>query len=196
MLDLHRRTVQRSMDVVAAIRDGQWDNPTPCAQWTLRDLLVHMIRENRGFAAAAAGEISDRSSWTSPVGEDPRTEYAESAEAVIAAFAQGDVLARDFWLPFINDAMMFPGRKAVGFHLLDYLVHGWDAAMGSGQSLVTDDEVVAAVYGIAVRDVPDGPRRVRVGATFAPPVAAGPASGSAPTLADVLVFLGRDPDWT
>ena len=195
MLDLHRRTVERSADVVAGIRDDQWDNSTPCAQWTLRDLIVHMIRENRGFAAAAGGERADRSPWTSPVGKDPRTEYAASAESVIAAFATGDVLERDFWLPFINDEITFPGRKAVGFHLLDYLVHGWDAARGSGQQLVTDDDVVAAVYGIAVRDVPDGPRRVRVGATFAPPIGGSSAREAAPTMSDVLVFLGRDPGW-
>jgi uncharacterized protein (TIGR03086 family) len=193
MLELHRRTVLRSVEIVAAIRDDQWDLPTPCAQWTLRDLLAHMIRENRGFAAAAGGETADRSAWSSPIGPDLRTEYATSAEAVLTAFAADGVLDRPVWLPLINDAVTFPGRQAVSFHLLDYLVHAWDAAMASDQPFPADDEVVAAVYEIALREVPDGPRRVRVGATFAPPTAM--LSPTASMLDQVLAFLGRDPQW-
>ncbi|MFG1951997.1 TIGR03086 family metal-binding protein [Micromonospora sp. NPDC048830] len=193
MLELHRRTMRRSVEIVAAIRDDQWDAPTPCAGWTVRDLLAHMIRENRGFAAAAGGETADRSPWTSPIGPDPRADYAASAHLAVAAFNAGGVPDREFWLPQLNDAVTYPGGQAVGFHLLDYLVHGWDLAVATGQPFSFDEDVLAAVRDIAARDVPHGPRRHRPGATFAPPLPAGAEASQAQRL---LAFLGRDPHWS
>ena len=192
MLDLHCRTLLHSVEIVSAIRDDQWDLPTPCTQWTVRQLLAHMIRENRGFAAAAGGETADRSPWTSPIGTDPRVDYAASAEQVVAAFGAEGVLDGTFWLPLINDSMVFPATQAVSFHLLDYLVHGWDVAVSIGRPLAFPDDVVPAVREIADREVRDGPRRHRPGATFAPAL---PTTATAPVLDQLLAFLGRDPDW-
>lgn len=192
MLDLHRRTLRHSVEIVAAIRDDQWELSTPCARWTVRQLLEHMIRENRGFAAAADGETVNRSAWTSPVGPDPRVDYAASAERVVAAFGADGVLDREFWLPLINDAVMHPAAQAVSFHLLDYLAHGWDVAVSIGRPAAFADEMVAAVSDIARREVPDGPRRHRPGATFAPALS---TPATAPALDQLLAFLGRDPGW-
>lgn len=38
--------------------------PTPCAGWSLRDLLARMTVQHRGFAAAAAGPIVEQ--YTGP----------------------------------------------------------------------------------------------------------------------------------
>ena len=190
MLDLHRQTMRQSAEIVAAIRDDQWDLPTPCAQWTVRRLLDHMVRENRGFATAANGETSDLSAWIALVGPDRRAEYAESARQVVDAFGADGVLERAFWLPLIRDGVTVPARQGVSFHLLDYLVHSWDLAVSVGRSPAFGDDLVAAVHEIAVREVPDGPRRSRPGASFAP---ARPVPADAPALDRLLAFLGRDP---
>jgi uncharacterized protein (TIGR03086 family) len=192
VLELHGRTLRHSVEIVAAVRDDQWDLPTPCTAWTVRDLLTHMIRENRGFAAAADGETTDRSAWTSPIGDDPRADYAACAERVVASFGADGVLDRTVWLPLIRDGITIPARQALRFHLLDYLVHGWDVAVSIGRPVELPDDVVAAVHGIALREVPDGPRRHRVGASFGPPQ---PIAATASTLDRLLAHLGRDPGW-
>ncbi|GAA3339093.1 hypothetical protein GCM10020358_21580 [Amorphoplanes nipponensis] len=189
---LHPGVVRRSIELVTAIREDQWERPTPCAEWTVADLVTHMIRENRGFAAAARGERTVPADWHAPVGVDLRAEYAASARAVIAAFGADGALSRTLWLPLIRDGICLPARQALGFHLLDYLVHGWDVAAATGQPAAYDDDVVAAVREIAERDVPDGPRRHRPQATFAP---ARPLPDGAPPLHRLLGFLGRDPGW-
>jgi uncharacterized protein (TIGR03086 family) len=203
-LALHRRTLRHTVRIVERIQDHQWDLPTPCSAWTLQQLLDHMIRENRGFAAAAAGERADVSPWTSPVGPDRRADYAESAERVVTAFAAPDLFDRHFWLPLINGGELVPASRAVSFHLLDYLLHGWDVATAAGLvdlvGLVRPagapadgflaPDVVAAVHRIAVREVPDGPRRHRVGASFGPPV---PVPADASAFDQLLAFLGRRP---
>ena len=64
-LDLDRRTLTATAEIVAAVTADQLDDPSPCAGWTLRDLLGHMVASNEGFAAAASGapvggEVWDR----------------------------------------------------------------------------------------------------------------------------------------
>jgi uncharacterized protein (TIGR03086 family) len=182
--------MRHSVVIVAMIHDDQWDAPTPCAEWTLRDLLTHMTTENRGFAAAAAGETTSRTAWADrPSGPDPRRDYAESADEVVAAFAAA---APEFWLPNISATRRFPADQAIGFHLLDYVVHSWDVAAALGRTIALEDDLVAAAQQVADRDVPDNERRRRPGAGFAPPVDGADAGHP---LRRLLAFLGRDPDW-
>ena len=52
---------------------------------------------------------------------------------MIAAFAEDGMLERRLWLPEIRDGMRFPAETAIGFHFLDYVVHGWDVARSTGR---------------------------------------------------------------
>ena len=60
--DLDARAVRASVDVVEEITAVDLSRPTPCAGWTLGDLLAHMTVQHQGFAAAAAGRGADRMS--------------------------------------------------------------------------------------------------------------------------------------
>ena len=193
MLDLHRQAMGHSVSVVQRIGDDQWALPTPCSRWNLRQLVEHMTLENRGFAAAAGGETSDRTMWTEPTFDaDLRADYTRSADLVLTAFGADGVLEGQFWLPRINDRVMFPARQAVSFHLLDSVVHTWDVAAALGRPVALADELVAASLDIAHREVPDGPRRHRPDASFAPPI---PPPDDAPALDRLLAVLGRSPRW-
>lgn len=193
MLDLHRRTMRRSVQLVDLIADDQWELPTPCTRWTLRQLVEHMTRENRGFAAAAAGAGRDRTVWTTaPDGDDLRGEYARSADLVVAAFAADGVLEREFWLLLLTEKRPFAAAQAISFHLLDYVVHGWDVATALGRPPEFDEDLVHAAVEIAEREVPDTPRRAHPDAAFRPPV---PVPATAPALDRLVAMLGRSPRW-
>ena len=194
MLDLHRLAIRHSVSVVRSVGDDQWALRTPCSRWNLRQLVEHMTLENRGFAAAAGGETSDRTVWSERTFDaDLRVDYTRSADLVVAAFAAEGVLDREFWLPRINDQMTFPGRRAVSFHLLDYVVHTWDVAAALGRPVMLEDDLVAAALDVAHREVPDGPRRHRPDASFAPPV---PTPEDSPPFDRLLAVLGRSPNWS
>jgi uncharacterized protein (TIGR03086 family) len=194
VVELDRKAVLRSVDIVASVTPQDLSRPTPCAAWTLEQLLVHMIREHRGFAAAAAGETSDVSVWDDqPLGDDPAAAYADAAHAVVAAFAGDGVLAGTFWLPKVASDRTFPARQAISFHLLDYVVHGWDVAATLGQPRTVDDELVEATLRVARLEVPDRPQRALPGASFR--TALPPVDGESPQQR-MLRLLGRDPDWT
>jgi uncharacterized protein (TIGR03086 family) len=190
MLELHRRVMRQSIEIVSLIKDDQWELPTPCSDWDLCGLVEHMILDNRGFSAAAGGEVTDRSVWTNrSFLPDLRDEYARSASLVVEAFKQP---VAEFWLPRILDTITYPAAQAISFHLLDYVVHSWDVAASIGHPIAFDEDVIAAVQDIGDREVPNGPNRLRVGASFQPILPAEPGES---TLDRLLRTLGRSPHW-
>lgn len=190
--DLHAHAVQASVKVVAQISADDVDRPTPCGDWTLARLLAHMTVQHDGFAAAAAGNGGDLAMWSEqPLSSDPIEAYAAAAERVQTAFAQDDVLEQEFALPEISPLTTFPGRQAIGFHLIDYVVHGWDVARAIEADFVLDPDLLETAWVIAT-SVPDGPERLRFGAAFAPSQTVG---DEAPMLDRIVAHLGRSPSW-
>ncbi|MET7461995.1 TIGR03086 family metal-binding protein [Nonomuraea sp. NPDC005501] len=191
---LNRRAVEISVEVVSRVTVADLDRPTPCAEWTLGDLLAHMTAQHRGFAAAARGHGADLAVWEVrplPAGGDPAAEYAEAARDVLAAFAEEGVLEREFALPEFGPGAAFPGASAIGFHLIDYVVHGWDVARSLGRPYELEAELAEPALRVA-RAVPDGADRLAPGAAFRPGL---PVKDDAEPLDRILAILGRSPSW-
>lgn len=188
--ELDRRAVLASMEVVSPVTRADLDRPTPCAEWTLGELLAHMTAQHHGFVAAALGEGHDLAMWqVTPGTPDPVSAYAVAAARVVSAFAAVGVLDRDFSLPELSTQLTFPGRQAIGFHFLDYVVHTWDVARSLDVRLDLDDTVLNVALAMA-QDVPDGEMRLRPGAVFGPSV---PVAAEASTLDRTVAMLGRSP---
>jgi uncharacterized protein (TIGR03086 family) len=185
--------VRAGAALVARLGPADLDRPTPCAGWDVRALLAHMTVQHRGFAAAAAGRATGLSFWRpDPTEPDPISRYADSADQVLAAFAPDEVLDRPFLLPEVSTERPLPARTAIGFHLVDYVVHGWDVAAAVGARFDLPADVLSAALAIA-RDVPDGPNRQRPGASFAPGLPTPPEAGP---MTEILTRLGRSPAWS
>jgi uncharacterized protein (TIGR03086 family) len=193
IVDQNTRAVRATVRVVALVNDVDLARPTPCAGWNLGDLLAHMTVQHDGFAAAAAGEGADLERWQLRR-FDPETlvaEYVLAAGRIMDVFSDPDVLDRQFCLPEISTRTTFPARQAIGFHLVDYLVHGWDVARALGMPYELETDLVNTALAIA-RTVPDDERRLRPGAAFGPALPALARTGS---LEEVLAWLGRYPGW-
>lgn len=192
----HRAAVQVSVDVVAAIRPAHLGLATPCEGWTLTDLLTHMTAQHHGFAAAARGQGADLDAWrTEPfaaaIAADPAGTYAAAAHDVLAAFGVDGVDDAPFALPEFGQDVTVAGATAMGFHFIDYVVHGWDVAATLGMPFTLPDDVIAAVLPM-VMAVPDGEFRDAAASPFSRALA--PADGG--DFARILRHLGRQPDWT
>src|SRR5262245_66651422 len=100
--DMDARAVRASVDVVSRITEADLCRPTPCAEWTLRDLLAQMTVQHKGFAAASAGRGADPEVWkVSGPGPDPVGEDATAADLGIAAWPWPGVRHRAFALRVI-----------------------------------------------------------------------------------------------
>lgn len=192
----HRTAVRTSVALVNSVRPADLRAVTPCADWQLVDLLAHMTVQHRGFAAAARGmgarpEVWDVDTVRDAVASDPGAAYADAAKDVLAAFSDDAVLEASFALPDFGPGAAFPGAVAVGFHFVDYVVHGWDVATTLGVPFTLSDEVVDAALPLALM-APEGEARDVSGAPFAHAID-GPSRSS---LDKILRYLGREPGWT
>jgi uncharacterized protein (TIGR03086 family) len=191
----HRVAVMNSLSLVESVRATDLDAPTPCAGWRVVDLLAHMTVQHRGFAAAARGFGDQPDVWRADtvvdaITADPSGTYADAVSDVMTAFADDAVLEASFALPEFGPKAVFPGAMAIGFHFIDYVVHGWDVAESLGVPYVLPDDVVDTALPLALL-VPDGQDREAPGAPFAHAVDA-PVTTN---LDRILRHLGRGPDW-
>ncbi|KHD72046.1 hypothetical protein MB27_42495 [Actinoplanes utahensis] len=183
-----RAVLHDTVTLIDKVTDVDLRLPTPCAGWDLAMLLGHMTAQHHGFAAAARGSGGDLAVWAqAPAGADAADRYREAVADVLAAFSVGDVFERPFHLAEFDATV--PGRMAVGMHLVDYVVHGWDVAHTLGAGFRPGAEAVTAALEVA-RSVPDGADRLAPGAPFAP---AHPVPVDADPLTEILLLLGRDP---
>jgi uncharacterized protein (TIGR03086 family) len=192
IVDLDARVVEATVSVVKQAGLLDLDRPTPCAGWTLADLIGHMTAQHYGWIAAAVGHGADLSAWQpGPPVADPVGEYAEAARRVLEAFGEDGVLDREFALAEISPVLRFPAAQAISFHFIDYLVHGWDVARSLGADYRPEPDVLAAALPVALA-VPGGKARERDGAAFAPGLE---APAQADTLDQIVALLGRSPSW-
>jgi uncharacterized protein (TIGR03086 family) len=189
--ELDRRAVELSRSLVVTVTPQRLASPTPCAEWDLAALLAHMTVQHHGFAAAIAGERTELADWQPvPIGDDPVGAYHAAADRVIASFGAAGALDRDAYLPEIRGGVTVPGRVAMSFHFIDYVVHSWDVAVTLGQRLHIDDDMLDAAIVVTAR-VPDDDASRGPGMAFGPKLAE-PAGGK---LDRVLTALGRSPRW-
>ncbi len=196
LIDLHERALGRTVALANLVRTEYLSRATPCAGWTMGDLLAHMVGQNLGFAAAASGDAPDVSAYAPrDLGDDPAQTYAASADAVAAAFRAAfeppGGLDADVYLAEVRGGTTVPGRLAVQFHLVDCVVHGWDVARTVGHPVDLDDEVLIEALRVA-EAVPDSSKATTPGAPFAPSV----ATPSTELLDRIVAVLGRDPAWS
>lgn len=194
-LSFHRSAVLASIDVVDSVRLQDLNRPTPCAGWNLIDLLAHMTVQHRGFAAAARGSGHDVAFWRpstvlASVTADPAGAYAAAAHDVLAAFSADGTADVEFALPDFGPGAKVPGVMAMGFHFVDYVVHGWDVAAALGVPYALPTDVITAVLPLVLA-VPDGDFRAAVGSPFAKAVEA----AGTDDFDRILRHLGRSPDW-
>lgn len=185
MIELHGRALRRATEVIAEVEHADLGRPTPCAEWDLRALLAHCIGQNHGFADAVAHSDAPASAYA-PRPPEPGA-WEASAERVHAAFRVAEPHQTVRLAEFGPDAR-FSVASALGFHLLDTVVHTWDVATAIGLPFRPDADLLAAVAEGA-RQVPTGAAREREGAAFGAVLA---DAGDDPWAA-TLALLGRAP---
>ena len=184
--DHRARALDGFVTRVRGVRPDQWDAPTPCTEWNIRDLVNHVTGELFWSVDLAAGrtirEVGDRYDGDL-LGDDPVRTVEEITPASVAAF-RGDHAA-------VVDTSMGPLPVDVYLTqmLTDALVHSWDLAVATGQDTTLDPAGCQLAYErtLAAREQVDAARGVGV---FGPEV---PVDEAAPAQDKLLGLLGRDP---
>ncbi len=166
--------------VIDAITDDQWSRPTPCGDWTVRDLVEHVVAGNAGFTAA----LSEQPTAPGPTAErsgNLASDYGRSVRALLDAFRQPGVLEKVVGVPFGT----VPGVIALHLRITELLVHGWDLARATGQAVTFPEDLAEqelAFTRLALADIPPGR------SPFGPPE---PVADDAPAIDRLAACLGR-----
>jgi uncharacterized protein (TIGR03086 family) len=194
MNDLERfLTAQRAFtERVHAVSEDQWQLETPDTEWTVADLVAHLVDEHRwaapllhGLDLETAGQVVEGTRSLpvdGGVGANLAEEWDEAAVLSADAFAADGALDRTVELSRGPTAV----RDYIKEMTFDLVVHGWDLATAIGYSGdPIPDEVVEDTYEAAKKfgDLSSS-------GFFDPPV---DVPDDAPTLDRLIGLTGRRP---
>lgn len=141
--EAYHRALEDFGALVHRIGPEQWDSPTPCVDWDVRDLVNHVVGENLWapelLGGRAVAEIGDAFEGDL-LGDDPIKAFDTSAVAAMQATGGAGSLTRVVHLSFGDVS----GREYVTELFADALIHTWDLARAIGADERLDPELVEA----------------------------------------------------
>jgi uncharacterized protein (TIGR03086 family) len=174
----------RAFDAVAGlidnIRADQWSASTPCTDWTVRQVVNHLIGMNRVFAALLADQPPPPRPSADHVEDDPVGAYRDSAAALQAAFSRPGILERTHHGPLGTAS----GAERLQIRLYDLLAHGWDLAQATQQPVDLPDDLAEQSLAFARTQLTEQAQAGRFGP-------AQNVAEHAPAIERLAAFLGR-----
>jgi uncharacterized protein (TIGR03086 family) len=142
LLTAHGKAMHEFDRRVRSITGDQWVNDTPDTEWTVRDLVAHLVGEQLWVPPLLGGatieEVGDRFDGD-VLGADPIAAWIESSTAARAAWSEPSAMQRTVALSFGDTPAVEYGWQMT----MDLTVHAWDLARGLG----TDDELPGDLCG-------------------------------------------------
>ena len=137
----YHRTLESWADRVNEVYPDQWKEPTPCREWNVRDLVNHVVGEDRwtvplvnGATIADVGDSLDGDL----LGDDPigaaLKAAREAADAVADRLPGGGAVHLSYGASPIDDSV----RELA----CDHLVHTWDLAVAIGADPRSDPHLL------------------------------------------------------
>lgn len=188
--ELIGRAAAQTIEVARSITTDQLDAPTPCRDYSARQVISHLLLWAPSLAGAARKEAV-----APPAASDREVDLTDGdwsarleADLSRLATAWSDPAAWEGETQLGGpDAM--PAAMIGGMVCTELVIHGWDLARATDQKPEWDEEVVAFAYRELVATAGQG----REMGVYGPEVAVPEAAS---TLDRALGLSGRDPAWS
>lgn len=141
---LHAKALTLADARVAGLCPTDLARPTPCAGWSLADLLAHMIGQHRGFAQAIRTGDAPAEAYR-PIPFDAAT-WEVSVHELRAACADAELDAEAIAVELAPQPL--PVARLVAAQMIDTVVHTWDIAQSVGVDFTPPEELVVACAAI------------------------------------------------
>ena len=129
------------------VSDDQWDLPTPCTEWTVRELTNHMLLGTRMSVQLLAGAsqqdvIAGLGDDLMAGNQDPIADFVDLATQMQEGFAAPNGLEGTVDHPMGE----IPRTMFVGFRIMDNGTHAWDLARAIGADETLDANLVSRMW--------------------------------------------------
>ena len=125
---LYRAATDRAIAVVQAVRQDQLKSPTPCTEWTVQQLMDHLVGGTEYLLSAAehreAAQPADAGA----------ADYRRGVADVLKALEVPGTMEQTCISPL---GFEWPVSQAVTGTFMDVLIHTWDLARATGQDEAT-----------------------------------------------------------
>ncbi|NAZ84488.1 TIGR03086 family protein [Kineococcus sp. R8] len=152
--------MQAALDLVGGLVDvvgpADLDRPTPCTEFTVRDLLSHLVAVTHRVAhMAGGGDPGDRRSLVTGVPDDAWPDaFRTGAAALTAAWADDEVLGRTL----IHPAGPMPAPFAGFAYVQELTAHAGDLAVAVDREDLLDEDLAEAALASSRQFLPAEPR--------------------------------------
>src|SRR4051794_39169111 len=180
-----KRVVAQTGTVVDGIAADQLAGPTPCADWSVRDVINHITGGATMFAECVdQGIVPDERLGQllagDNLGDDYKGAFHAAADRAVASFDAPGALDKMVTLPFGQ----MPASVALNIAVFDVTTHACDLARATGQK-VDDEELLETALAVGHQMI--GPDMRQPG-FFGPEQ---PAPDGASAADRLLAFAGR-----
>jgi uncharacterized protein (TIGR03086 family) len=181
------RSLDRFDRLVRAIPASGWTAATPCAGWTVRDLVNHVTIEQMWvpplLAGRTIGQVGARYDGDQ-LGAEPVPAWSDAQRAARLAWA-----APGAWERIV--ALSFGPTPAAEYAVqltADLVIHGWDL----GRAIGVDDRPGADLAHYVHSRLAPQIEAWRAAEVFGPPIA---TPSDADEWTRLIALTGRRPDW-
>jgi uncharacterized protein (TIGR03086 family) len=143
--------LDKTADIVDGVNESDWAKPTPCSDYTVKDLVSHMVGWSASFVGAATGHTADVDPSAYQVNPSSAAEFRDAIQTMIAGWTEHGT---DRTVSLIGAGSM-PGQMVFDMTLMEYLAHGWDLAKATEQEMPYTDEEAQAVHDLATKHLGD-----------------------------------------
>ena len=177
-------------EVADRVPTDRLDDPTPCIEWTVTQVLFHAAGDQYGWASfVGTSALPAWDPFAPPTTLDGKVGdlIGPAVQAAATAWANIDSDAEPVRTPLPPFPTM-PSELAAGACALDAAIHAWDIAVATGQPSPLTAALAGQLQPAARATVE--PLR---GFAYAPAMPEQPGDDA---VAALLRYLGRDPYWT
>jgi uncharacterized protein (TIGR03086 family) len=146
--ELYVKAMVAAGTCIDGVRADQWQLPTPCSEWNVKQIANHIIGENLWAAELFQGRTIEQVGSKLDgdlAADDPAGAYRRSVSAASNVVAAAGAMQVICHLSFGD----YSGADYAAQLFMDMLIHGWDVAKATGQNTRLDPELVAACIPVA-----------------------------------------------
>ena len=174
--ELLESVLGKTTALIAGVRPDQAHLPTPCAEYDVEQVVAHQV----GWVSKFAAQLTDQPFEADPnayePGPEPAAEFAQAATVVVEVYERGGEATQ---------------RVPLRLLLMEYLTHGWDLAIATGQPVPYTSE--EAEPGLAMAQGMLKPEYRGPGQAFGYETEVAESAG---TVDRLVAFSGRSLNWS